>query len=651
MRFALVRKLLALSLFLGMAGLPGWSEAADSTFRILSHDLKVTIVPSSHRLMVMDRMVLQPSHEGQKRIALTLNKKLVVAWISQNGKLLPFHPREAPAEAPDPATGPSGLDPRLAHEIVIDLDQAPKAGQTLVLDFDYAGELNDPPREPRHLRFVTPSETSGHIGPEGVYIGPETAWYPDLPHSLATYRASVSTPSKWETAGQGKLVSREATAEATITTWETVAPSEGLTLSAGQYLISTRRCDEIDIATYFYPEEAGLAETYLTSACTYLRSYAKLLGAYPFPRFSIVENFFPSGLGMPSYTLLGAGSIRRRYIQPYALGHEIVHSWIGNYVYNNDNGNWVEGLTTYLANYYWYELEGDPKKARDERRMMLLAYAVYVPEARDYPIARFKQKADQQDSAIGYSKAAMVFHMLRREIGDAQFFGALKQLVAQYGGRRAGWQELELLFSKAASRDLRSFFSRWIEQPGALALPASSDPDYHLFRRIPRGDLPAMLNLFVTDPQRLVVLPGGDSSTLEPYRQIAARLSQEDSVKVRSIQDLEGQSLQNSSILLLGGPAVGASFEWVRQALPSGTDLRLDGFRVDAKEYQGEGMALLLSVRNPDNPSHIVTLFYGLTPDAVKPVAPLLFYYGWNTYVVFDSGKVVARGDEEPRKP
>jgi len=650
-RFALVRKLLALSLFLGMAGLPDWSEAADSTFRILSHDLKVTIVPSSHRLMVMDRVVLQPSHEGQKRIALTLNKKLVVAWISQNGKLLPFHPREAPAEAPDPATGPSGLDPRLAHEIVIDLDQAPKAGQTLVLDFDYAGELNDPPREPRHLRFVTPSETSGHIGSEGVYIGPETAWYPDLPHSLATYRASVSTPSKWETAGQGKLVSREATAEATITTWETVAPSEGLTLSAGQYLISTRRCGEIDIATYFYPEEAGLAETYLTSACTYLRSYAKLLGAYPFPRFSIVENFFPSGLGMPSYTLLGAGSIRRRYIQPYALGHEIVHSWIGNYVYNNDDGNWVEGLTTYLANYYWYELEGDPKKARDERRMMLLAYAVYVPADRDYPIARFKQKADQRDSAIGYSKAAMVFHMLRREIGDAPFFGALKQLVAQYGGRRAGWQELELLFSKAASRDLRPFFSRWIEQPGALALPASSDPDYQLFRRIPRGDLPAMLNLFVTDPQRLVVLPGGDSNTLEPYREIAARLSQEDSVKVRSIQDLEGQSLQNSSILLLGGPAVGASFEWVRRALPSGTDLRLDGFRVDAKEYRGEGMALLLSVRNPDNPSHIVTLFYGLTPDAVKPVAPLLFYYGWNTYVIFDNGKVVVRGDEEPRRP
>jgi Aminopeptidase N len=58
--------------------------------------------------------------------------------------------------------------------------------------------------------------------------------------------------------------------------------------------------------------------------------------------------------------LLGSGIIKRHYVQPYALGHEIVHSWIGNAVFNHaDRGNWVEGLTTYLANYYWHELVGD----------------------------------------------------------------------------------------------------------------------------------------------------------------------------------------------------------------------------------------------------------------------------------------------------
>ncbi|TLY19150.1 MAG: M1 family metallopeptidase [Nitrospirae bacterium] len=276
----------------------------------------------------------------------------------------------------------------------MELNRATKDGEKIVLDFDYAGELNDPPKEPRHLRFVTPSETSGHIGPEGVYIGPETAWYPDLTDSFAIYRAMVTTPPKWETIGQGTMAGREVTPAGTVTTWDTRTPAEGLTLTAGQYLITTRNCDGIETAAYLYPEEHSLAELYLGSACSYLRAYIALLGPYPFPRFSVVENFFASGLGLPSYTLLGTGSIRRRYIQPYALGHEIVHSWIGNYVYNDHGGNWVEGLTTYLANYYWYELQGDREKARDERRLMLFTYAVYVSPQRDYPIAQFKQKVD-----------------------------------------------------------------------------------------------------------------------------------------------------------------------------------------------------------------------------------------------------------------
>jgi len=179
-----------------------------------------------------------------------------------------------------------------------------------------------------------------------------------------------------------------------------------------------------------------------------------VLGPYPFRRFSIGENFFASGLGMPSYTLLGAGSIRRHYTQPYALGHEIVHSWIGNHVFNDHGGNWAEGLTTYLANYYWHEMNGDLQKAREERRMMLLSYAVYVPPDQDYPVVRFKRKSDQHDNAIGYNKAAMVFHMLRREIGGDRFFAALRTLVAEYGaGGSAGgsWRRSSAGYPRATS--------------------------------------------------------------------------------------------------------------------------------------------------------------------------------------------------------
>ena len=125
-----------------------------------------------------------------------------------------------------------------------------------------------------------------------------------------------------------------------------------------------------------------------------------LLGPYPFEKSAVVENVCASGLGMPSFTLLGSGIIKRQYVQPYALGHEIVHSWIGNDVFNRaERGNWVEGLTTYLANYYWHELVGDRTQAQDQRRLMVQGYNLPVPPERDYPAAQCTQTLDEHANA------------------------------------------------------------------------------------------------------------------------------------------------------------------------------------------------------------------------------------------------------------
>jgi hypothetical protein len=142
-------------------------------------------------------------------------------------------------------------------------------------------------------------------------------------------------------------------------------------------------------------DNADLADEYLDATAQYLDAYVQILGDYPFEKFAVVENFFASGLGMPSFTLLGSGSIKRHYIQPYALGHEIVHSWIGNSVFNrDDHGNWVEGLTTYLANYYWHELVQDDRQALEQRRMMLQGYNLYVRPEDDYDVSQFFRKHD-----------------------------------------------------------------------------------------------------------------------------------------------------------------------------------------------------------------------------------------------------------------
>ena len=51
--------------------------------------------------------------------------------------------------------------------------------------------------------------------------------------------------------------------------------------------------------------DPALASKYLDATSRYLRMYNELLGPYPYKKFALVENFWETGYGMPSYTLLG----------------------------------------------------------------------------------------------------------------------------------------------------------------------------------------------------------------------------------------------------------------------------------------------------------------------------------------------------------
>jgi hypothetical protein len=64
--------------------------------------------------------------------------------------------------------------------------------------------------------------------------------------------------------------------------------------------------------------------------------------------------------------------------------------------------------------------------------------------------------------------------------------------------------------------------------------------------------------------------------------------------------------------------------------------------------FEGPDMAFLITCPHPNFSNHTVSLFLGLSPKAVTPVARLLFFYGWDSFLVFQQGKVVARGMFQP---
>ena len=159
----------------------------------------------------------------------------------------------------------------------------------------------------------------------------------------------------------------------------------------------------------------------------------ELFGPYPFPKFAVVENFFPTGYGFPSYTPLGSTILRLPFILSTSLGHEIAHCWWGNGVLvDYESGNWSEALTTYVSDYLYAGTARRPGRAKDYRLQALRNYTTLVPPAKDFPLARFTGRIDPATKAVGYDKGMMVFHMLRRRPWDEDaFWGALRDVYRE----------------------------------------------------------------------------------------------------------------------------------------------------------------------------------------------------------------------------
>jgi aminopeptidase N len=460
MRASSVSAILVLSLIAAGCSQTGPRVPEMRDAEIVVHDLSMTMDPGKHTLECADTMTLPESILDECCLVFFLGDKLSVesVTLAPAGKRLDMQACKGCA----------------AHEnrpgfrcycVGIPKD----APRPVAVTVTYRGEVFDPPKAEQTMRFVIGPTTGGTIQEEGVFLHGGTGFYPDLPGRMGIFNCVCKVPAGWQAVAQGRLEKQETSESGGVFHWRGDIPSDSLTVVAGKYVVSEADADGVRVRTYFFESEKELAAEYLAAAVEYIRHYSKMLGPYPFGQFSIVENFFNTGYGMPSYTLLGKDVVRivKRHITAGALGHEIVHCWWGNYVFiNEEEGNWCEGLTTYCANYCWDEQMKGADWARDYRRNTMLRYSVIVKPESDYPVNKFLGKRTEEDNEIGYGKPSMIFHMVRRLIGDEKFFGALRAVVKSHGGKKAGWSDFRAAFEKASGKDLGEFFDKWLNCAG-----------------------------------------------------------------------------------------------------------------------------------------------------------------------------------------
>lgn len=309
-------------------------------------------------------------------------------------------------------------------------------------------------------RAVFQDPRQGYMDTGNVFLTGQ--WYPQ-PAEPVRYNLSVTLPENFIAVSESETVSIEKHPGRTTFNFHFKKPLDGLHLAAStNYTVKKERHEGIDIEAYFFKEDAVLADTYINYTKKYLSMYAKMLTPYPYKRFAIVENISPTGYSMPTFTLLGREVVKLPFIVKTSLGHEILHQWFGNSIYiDYSHGNWAEGITNYLADHHYADLDN---RGKAYRKQILINYQAYVNADNVMPLTSFLSRANKAQAAIGYGKAAMMFHMLRERFGDRLFFDSLRELIRNNTFRMASWHDIQRAFEKTTGKNLYDFFGQWLNR-------------------------------------------------------------------------------------------------------------------------------------------------------------------------------------------
>jgi hypothetical protein len=409
-------------------------------------------------------------------------------------------------------------DDSSSMKLHITLDDTVPAGGKVTLFFDYGGPLSS--------RMNNPDQGArmAYFAKEGGYLLLPARWFPltDYPSNRYTGIFQIEVPGTMTVVGTGKSAGAPESVTPKFSSLPATPPVLGNARRAApvspmsappppsmenERMLYTYRVDRPEAAGTFViaplqlsPERAegatysiytphALAETapaYADAVAHVVDFYNDAFGALPEPGLTVAQlpDGTVDGFAAPGLLLVSA---RQWSTKPNdrLLADLAAHQWWGSQITAATNSDvWLtDGLSRYAEGLYVEQSSGKDglNKALEDYAVGALMFDDSAPIA---DAGRLEPGTEEYQSVV-VNKGAMVFHMLRAIIGDANFSALLKEFYSRYSGKSARIQDFEQLAetrqtqpapaafklgnAPAASVEpasLRPFFTQWLHSTG-----------------------------------------------------------------------------------------------------------------------------------------------------------------------------------------
>ena len=473
-----VNRLLVLLMLLLVAAISAKAQPPRAfPFRAINYDVEVMLHPDDQTISGLAKVDFA-AEQVAKTVLVELHPDLRVTSVkSASGQSLAF---ERDANTP--------------LLLSVGLPATATRGQKVTLSFEYSGPVSSEEVSPsKGVRFASVDKTA-------AYLLLPARWFPltNYPSNRYTGVFRMIVPNGFVVAGTGKADPPTALAPigqgpaqtSYVFHCDRAAPVGSFV--AGNLQSSPVAAEGYQSSVYTPPAQAATASAYGSSLARILSYFSDAYGPLPGqPNLTVAQlpDGSLAGFSAPGLLLISARQwttkANDRLLAQLAAGQ-----WWGDQVLPaSDADVWITGgLPRYAEAMYAEQSEGVAglHRALEDFSIGALMYETTTP------IAQADHLAEYSDSyrSVVFDKGAMVFHMLRAELGDDAFTSLLRDFYKQHAGKTASIDEFEKLTASKLPPpkpgeppvNLLSFFAQWLNSTG---VPEFS-MDYIVYRT-PKG--------------------------------------------------------------------------------------------------------------------------------------------------------------------
>jgi len=396
----------------------------------------------------------------------------------------------------------------------VNLPDIAPAGGKVTVQFDYSGQLSGDENSPsKGVKLAS-------IAREGSYLLLPARWFPltdfpanrytgvfqfEVPGNMAVVGTGTSGPPASVTPKTAPSVvignSRNAAPvspanapaapslefERMLYTFRVDVPEAAGTFVAAPLQLNPVRAEGFNFSVYAPQAASSTAQGYADALGRILDFYNDKFGPLERPDLKVAQipDGTVDGYSAPGLLLVSA---RQWTAQPNTrlLSNLAAQQWWGDRVMAASPSDfWITaGLARYSEGLYVEQDAGKEgfNKALEDFAVGALMYDDAAPIAES---SRLDVETPEYLSVV-VNKGAMVFHMLRAQLGDSAFFALLKEFQSKYAGKNARIEDLENMAQArvvqpaapdvavignapkqaAAPVNLRPFFTQWLRSTG-----------------------------------------------------------------------------------------------------------------------------------------------------------------------------------------